>query len=303
MKAYRFRIPLTSPLNLKGIVYSHREGVLLERDGRWAEASPLPGFNAETIEDVIDALRGKQDPPPSLRFALSSLESAVVSTLGVPWNFLLLGDHSRILSGVEQCLVHQCRAVKLKVGRSDLHSEIELVRTIRDRLPSNVCLRLDANKAWSMDEATSFVNSISDLYVEYIEEPLQDSSLLEELYAETGVQYALDETLLHVDSFEKWPNASAMICKPTIIGGRDAVRRLADSGKPVVFSAAFESGVGISRIVQLAAEFSPTLAAGLDTLDWLSSDLLFESPQKKEGMFYVGGEPKVDINQLERIEI
>ena len=86
-------------------------------------------------------------------------------------------------------------------------------------------------------------------------------------------------------------------------GGREAIGRLARTGKPIVFSAAFESGVGISLIAQLAAEFSPQLAAGLDTLDWLANDLLIESPTKRDGLFSIASEPVVDTSRLERIEL
>ena len=289
MNAYRFQIPLLSPLKLKDQTHNQREGVLLERDGQWAEASPLPGFSAETIDDVIAALRGTQDAPPSLKFALSAL--------------LLLGDRDRVLAGVEKCVDDKCRAAKLKVGNREVHAAISLVREVRELLPDNVQLRLDANQAWTLQDATRFCNTLDDIELEYIEEPLKDSSKLEELYARTEVKYALDETLLHHDSIDLWPNAAALICKPTILGGRETIERLAGSGKPIVFSAAFESGVGIARIVQLAAEFSPQFPAGLDTLDWLTDDLLQSSPEKRDGIFAITEEPNVDSTLLERFEL
>ena len=303
MKAWRFRIPLTKPLTLKGGTHHKRVGVLLERGGQWSEASPLPGFSHETIEDVVSALRGECEAPPSLKFALSALDDPFESPVEVPWNYLLIGDRQQVLEGVRTCRQSNCRAAKLKVGGRELHAAISLVREVRELLPKNVQLRLDANQAWTLQEATSFCSKTQDIDVEYIEEPLQDSSQLEKLYSRTGVKYALDETLLHEQCLDAWPNAAALICKPTILGGRKAVERLAATGKPIIFSAAFESGIGIARIVQLAAEFSPDMAAGLDTLDWLADDLLLESPEKKDGMFQVSGEPVADATQLERITL
>lgn len=303
MNAYRFSIPLTRPLKLKGKTYTTREGVVLERNGKWVEASPLPGFSSESIEDVLAALRGERANPKSLEFALSALNEPAIKQLEVPWNFLLLGDRERVMSGVDRCLQSRCPAAKLKVGRNDLPSEIELVKAVRERLPSDVQLRLDANQAWTLDEATMFVESIQGIDLEYIEEPLQDPRQLEQLFSQTGVRYALDETLSQHDDMGSWPNAAALICKPTILGGRPAVERLAATGKPITFTAAFESGVGITRIVQLAAEFSPDCAAGLDTLDWLEDDLLLQSPRKQHGIFTVVGEPMVDQKNLEPIKL
>ena len=307
MNAFRFKIPFTKPIALKGREYANREGILLEQDGQWAEASPLPGFSSETIEEVIAALRGEQAVPASLQFALQSLEEPITEPIKVPWNGLLLGDREQVLANVETCVQSGCRAAKLKVGRQDLEVEIGRVKEVRKRLPAQVRLRLDANQAWSLDEAVMFFQATNGLDLEYVEEPLQDARLLEELFSQTGAKYALDETLLGAklsdeSCLDPWPNAAALICKPTILGGRKSVEGLAGSGKPIVFSSAFESGIGVVRIAQLAAEFSPQLAAGLDTLDWLSEDLLLDSPQKQNEMFVVSPIMNVDMSRLEAIE-
>ncbi|MFN3189704.1 MAG: o-succinylbenzoate synthase [Aureliella sp.] len=303
VKAYRFRIKLVSELNLKGGLHRFREGVLLERDGYWAEASPLPGFSRESIGDVISALRGEQTPPASLRFAWTQLETPIKAPIEVPFNRLLLGDANTILDSLKQPSAASCPAVKLKVGRGNLHSELQLVRRVRDRLPQNTQLRLDANRAWTFEQAQEAAEHLSGIDLDYIEEPLTEPGRLEELHKLTGLRYALDETLIEGTNLSDWPNAVAMICKPTILGGRDAILRLADTGKPVVFSAAFESGIGIAHIVQLASEFSPHLPAGLDTLDWLSEDLLEISPTKNAGMLRFEQPPQARVIGLEPISL
>lgn len=303
IRAYRFCIPLARELTLKGKSYREREGILLESDGQWAEASPLPGFSTETIDEVIAALRGERLPPASVEFALESLQEPLRPPLRVPFNHLLLGDRVSVLENARRCAASSCQAVKLKVGRGTLDVDIQVIREVRECLPAATALRLDANQAWSFAEAISVLGQLSDLEIEYIEEPLQDASQLEALYAETGIRYALDETLLRETHLQAWPNAAALICKPTLLGGRKAVTRLAALGKPIVFSAAFESGVGIARLVQLASEFSPQIPAGLDTLDWLSQDLLRSSPSKSNGMFNFAELPTVDTSDLELIEL
>ncbi len=303
MNAYRFCIPLSRPLTLKGAAYAKREGVLIERDGKWAEASPLPGFSRDSIDDVIAALRGQQATSPSLQFALSALEEPAMKDAAVPWNYLLVGDRDQVMAGLDRCVASGVTTVKLKVGRDDLACDIELVKVVCERLPSHVRLRLDANQAWAIEQAERFIESLSGFNFEYIEEPLQNPHQLEDLFSKTGVPYALDETLTDNDQIDAWPNAAALICKPTILGGRTVVEKLAATGKPITFTAAFESGVGVARIVQLAAEFSPNNAAGLDTLDWLKDDLLLTSPEKRDGIMTFLGEPKVDPSKLESIAL
>ena len=301
MRAFRFRIPFKNPTLLKGQIYSDRQGVLLERNGQWSEASPLPGFSPETIDEVIAGLRGKQKPPASLRFALSALEEPFIASLSVPYNFLLLSAAEKVAERVTECRLSNCQAVKIKVGQGSLEADIELVKKVRQALPADTELRLDANQAWDFEEAVSFMESLEDLDFQYIEEPLRDPLRLEELYRLTGVQYALDESLVAANDLAPWPNAAAFICKPTLLGGRRAVEELARSGKPIVFSAAFESGVGIMRIMQLAAEFSPTIPAGLDTLAWLADDLLLGSLQQEEGR--ITAPRQIDVNTIELEEI
>ena len=309
MNAYRFTIPLNRPLVLKGQTYTTRDGVLLERDGDWAEASPLPGFSSESVEDVIAALRDQSSDaeknPASLAFALSALQTPIVGRLEVPLNLLLMGDRDRVLASAKSVTVSDCDAVKLKVGRGELAADIQLVRQVRELLPERVRLRLDANQAWELEQACRFADALEGVELEYIEEPLRDPNQLEELFARTGIRYALDETLLGTGSetlLEKWPHTAALICKPTLLGGRSAIESLMATGKLLVFSSAFESGIGIARIMQLAAEFSPEIPAGLDTLDWMTECLLLNSPQKNGGCLMLES-CVVDAAKLERIEL
>jgi len=304
MRAFRFQLPLVRTLTLKGASHTHREGILLERDGQWSEASPLPGFSEESIEEVVTALRGDAEPPASLRFALQALNEPLPNPMSVPVNYLLQGDREFILNLAESLSQQPvCSAVKLKVGRNDLQSDVQLVRHVRSQLRDDIELRLDANQAWNFAKAIEFTRAISDIDYAYIEEPLQDASRLEELFAASGVRYALDETLLSRTSLDAFPYASALICKPTILGGRSAVERLAETGKPIVFSAAFESGIGVARIVQLAAEFSPNVAAGLDTISWIDGDVLQKPLQITDGFCTASEKMSVNLERLERIEL
>ncbi len=59
---YRFRLPLTGPLVLRGATLEHREGLLLRLEGEdgasgWGEASPLPGFSRESLPDAARDLQ------------------------------------------------------------------------------------------------------------------------------------------------------------------------------------------------------------------------------------------------------
>ena len=144
-----------------------------------------------------------------------------------------------------------------------------------------VSLRLDANRAWSYDEALAFVRALpAALPLAYIEEPCRDVADTLQLAQSGRVPIALDESLLGLndEGLAQLKGLSAYVIKPTLCGGLSGAARLARAARqsdaePVV-SAAFESGVGIRALVYLANELmTPGLAAGLDTWQWLVDDV------------------------------
>jgi len=179
----------------------------------WGDAAPLPGFSTETLDTAVDAgrqlasdltgLEGSDGPPldvvardlvetpplpPSVRFAAESalLEArAKVSGLSptdvlrenypdVSLNALLAADTPDLAARARELRRNGYRAVKLKVGRRSLDGDIERVRTVRDALGEDAALRLDANRAWSFEEAVTFADQLRDDAVAYVEEPLSE---------------------------------------------------------------------------------------------------------------------------------
>ncbi|HET7270913.1 MAG TPA: o-succinylbenzoate synthase [Rubrobacter sp.] len=58
---YRYRLPFTKPLTLKGVTLDHREGLLVRLTGGegsegWGETAPLPGFSGESLDEAAAQL-------------------------------------------------------------------------------------------------------------------------------------------------------------------------------------------------------------------------------------------------------
>ncbi len=56
-KVYRYKLPFSGPLVLKGMTLHHREGFILELSDEtgnegWGEVSPLPGFSRESLDEA-----------------------------------------------------------------------------------------------------------------------------------------------------------------------------------------------------------------------------------------------------------
>lgn len=193
---------------------------------------------------------------------------------------LLMGEADAVLDRAERLVRDGYRTLKLKVGRRDLDADVELVNGVRGRVGAGIALRLDANRAWTDDEARRFAEGIAGAGIDYVEEPLRAPAGLPALWLDTGLPIALDETLAVPEGaalLRGW--AEAAVLKPTVLGGLAATLRWARQARQVgvrpVLSAAFESGVGLRGVAALAAATGAE-AVGLDPYRRLAGDVLGE---------------------------
>lgn len=199
----------------------------------------------------------------------------------LPLNALLMGAPDAVMRGAEDTRKRGFAVAKLKVGRQPVEDDIRLVQAARKRLGPDVRLRLDANRAWSLDEGRAFAEGIDPRWIEYVEEPVADLSDLNDFVAASGLPVALDETVQEraPEDLEPFKVASAIIVKPTLIGGIGSQRYWVEAAQrqsmATVYSAAFESGVGTRHLIALASALgTPDVPVGFDTYRWLGDDLI-----------------------------
>lgn len=334
-QVYRYELPLRRPVPLPGGAITERRGLLLRLEGPegvagWGEAAPLPGFSKERLEDAAAALthaaralRGTNLPiptgllnecplPPSVSFAVeSACLNLAAARQGVPMyqmitdtpptrillNALLHGSREAVLEKAGTLAGLGYRAAKLKTGGADWRAAAAWVGEARAALGDAMTLRLDANRAWDLPDAVAFAKAVAGCNIEYIEEPLRDPRLLPDFHGDTGMDYALDETLQELGDaafaadnapgdtldasrvlYRVIRGARACVWKPTLFHFPNISACIARGGllgRPIVISAAYESGLGIATLAQYAAAFSgPDTPVGLDTYAWLAQDLL-----------------------------
>jgi o-succinylbenzoate synthase len=305
IRIFRFDLPFVSSVYLKGRAETIRSGLLirLEDETRrftWGEASPLPGFSRESLDQAtreLQAIRARLSSlsrgaatiinrvahcAPSVRFAVESACEALggaIERLPVQMAGLLDGEMEIVLREARRLKLAGYVACKLKVGRIDVDSDARRVRAVAEALGPGVALRLDANRAWSMEQAETFYDRTADCAIEYVEEPLVDAHELPALVARRGVPVALDETLteLQPGDLRQHAYATAFVIKPTLTGWNRALEfalEAADLGRRPVLSASYESGVGMRHLIALAGR--PAFAgipAGLDTYRRLAADV------------------------------
>jgi len=286
----------------------------------WGDAAPLPAYSSERIADVekelAKALRRLPDmeigseadargvaswrvlgaSSPSvlcgLETALMGLVQAGGSESSAPTdlagfrmpvrvNGLLAGPRDRVLQDLRTLVDEGYGTFKLKLGRSSLADDVDITRTVRSLLDKRAALRLDANRAWSLQDAIRFGKEVGAEGIAYLEEPLSHPSGLPAFFEATGISVALDESVrdLAPEELEGRKDVAAVVLKPTLLGGLSRARRWAEKAveldlTPVV-SSSFESGVGILGLARLASSFRrPEVAVGIDTYRWLAQDVI-----------------------------
>ena len=171
---------------------------------------------------------------------------------------------------------------KLKVGVTGFEEDLARVRRIIEQC-TRLTLRLDANGAWTPDDALCMLWSLPRSRVELIEQPVADENLpgLLKRYDGCGPRIAADEScagLEQVRALIRSGGLGAIVVKPSVVGGLLPAAGLFELALrhevQVVISNLMESAVARRAIAQLAAAW-PELPGphGLATGQWLADDL------------------------------
>ncbi|MBS1895236.1 MAG: mandelate racemase/muconate lactonizing enzyme family protein [Actinobacteria bacterium] len=183
---------------------------------------------------------------------------------------------------------------KLKVGAGD---DIAQVEAVRAALGPRAKIRLDANAAWSPDEASRILAAIEPLGIELVEQPVETIAEAADLAWRTRIPLAGDESIVTAADARESVAASAFGItgvKLSKVGGIEAGEEIAAIMRTYVASA-LDGPVGIAigrRLAEWVDARTPAeerLAHGLATRRLfaetiaaeecpLEGDLLHESP-------------------------
>jgi o-succinylbenzoate synthase len=152
---------------------------------------------------------------------------------------------------------------KLKVGAGAVDEDLERISAVAGVLPRSGCLRLDANRAWSLAEAKRvFARLPAAAVVDFVEEPLAEAkpASLDELRRECGLRIALDESIDTAERLDRMVEAGALdvlVLKAARLGGLRAALWLAERARALgidaVVTDSLEGPIGMSAAVELAA--------------------------------------------------
>ncbi len=296
------------------------------------ECAPLPKLSCDDLPDYDAVLRRHCDDVctrggidveslrevPSMLFGLETAwlqlhrggSTALSDTPfargeeGIPINGLVwMGDFDTMAARLEQKLTQGFSCVKIKIGAIDFCDEMSLIRRLRDRYGSDrIELRVDANGAFSTDEAMDKLQQLAVNDIHSIEQPImagqwQDMARLCEL---SPLPIALDEELIGVNKPDEKQRLldtirpRYIILKPSLHGGmagcREWVALARERGIGSWITSALESNVGLNAVAHLAAElYGPaiTMPQGLGTGQLFTDNIDMPITIKKDKLWYL----------------
>jgi o-succinylbenzoate synthase len=262
-----------------------REAVLLRGPAGWGEFAPFTEYDdaeaARWLACAVEAGWGLGDGDGGAGWPAPVRDA-------VPVNATVPAIPADQVAGL-LARFDGCRTAKVKVAEAGqgLADDVDRVAAVRDVLGPDGRIRVDANGAWTVDEAVTALRALGRYRLEYAEQPCAEVEGLRALrtaLARAGldVLVAADESVRKAEDPLRVAVAGAadvVMVKVAPLGGVRAAlavaQRLgAEHGLPVVVSSAIDTSVGLAAGVALAAAL-PELPydCGLGTASLLAGDV------------------------------
>jgi L-alanine-DL-glutamate epimerase-like enolase superfamily enzyme len=269
------------------------------------EAAPLESYDGVRTADVLAALEdcrpllGEWDGDPATRAELlAACRSRAVLPHAVAAIDLALWDHSGRRAGApvwklldaasappvevnatigasdragaarEAAAARAAgfRCVKVKVGIGDDAGRLAAVRAT---VGPDLAIRIDANGAWSVLEATAALRALAPVGIECCEEPVHGLAELSQVSAQTAVPVALDESAALPGALTE-RHAAVACLKVARCGGItgliEAAAAARGAGYEIYLASTLDGPLGIAAALHAAAVIRPDRASGLATL-------------------------------------
>jgi L-alanine-DL-glutamate epimerase-like enolase superfamily enzyme len=231
------------------------------------EAVPLSLRGGVTIADVVRELEELEDvrnAPEGLSLpALCAVTTAAIDLkekqeADDAWHApvkcnatLVSGEPAAVAKEAEAWAADGFETFKLKVGTGD---DVAQVRAVREAVGEAARIRLDANAAWSLDEATEILAAVEPLGIELVEQPVATIGEAAELAKRTRIWLAGDESIVTLADAEEAVRADSFSVtgvKLSKVGGFELGREIAGRMRSYVASA-LDGPVGIAISRRLA---------------------------------------------------
>ncbi|MCC8144753.1 MAG: o-succinylbenzoate synthase [Tannerellaceae bacterium] len=198
---------------------------------------------------------------------------------GIPINGLIwMQDYTHMLEQIKQKIASGFKCIKVKIGAIRFEEELALLRYIRQHFTaSDIAIRVDANGAFTVEEAFTKLEQLAGLDIHSIEQPIRAGQWNEmaELVAMSPLPIALDEELIGINDpagkrkLLETIRPHYIILKPSLhggfLGGNEWIELAEANAVDWWITSALESNIGLNAIAQWCGTFSNPLPQGLGT--------------------------------------
>ncbi len=290
------------------------------------EISPISGLSSDPINLINQTLtqfckfvNEGNDPTrfdlqafPSIKFglecALRQVEQKQAHLLypseftegksGIAINGLIWSGSSQyIIEQVNQKMNAGFPCIKMKIGALPFDEEITILKEIRSIYPC-VEIRLDANGAFSANEALKKIETLAHFDIHSIEQPIAPKQIdhMAFLCSRSPIPIALDEELIGITKAEEkiklleTIRPTYIILKPTLLGGffqSEEWIKIADK-IPIGWwiTSSLESNIGLNALAQWTYHLAPNKVHGLGTGKIYNNNITSPLYIEKGRLFY-----------------
>jgi o-succinylbenzoate synthase len=245
--------------------------IQLGKDQLWGALIEFPSIQFG-VEMAFQSLQSKT---PFLLFPSEFTEGAKsIQINGLVW----MGEAAFMKQQIEEKLAEGFACVKLKIGAIDFATELGLLQYIRQHFtPEQVEIRVDANGAFTVNEALDKITQLYEFKLHSIEQPIQKNNTdrMAELCENSPLPIALDEELIGVFKMEDKERLlqkikpQYIILKPSFVGGfRGTQEWISVAEKHKIewwITSALESNIGLNAIAQWTFLQQNLMPQGLGT--------------------------------------
>lgn len=211
---------------------------------------------------------------------------------GLVW----MGDEDFMLKQVDEKIAAGFTTIKLKIGALDFNQELQLLKSIRSKYaPKDIEIRVDANGAFTSENALEKLQELSRFIISSIEQPIKPKQwdAMAYLCEHSPIPIALDEELIGIFKVQdkikliEHIKPRYLILKPSLIGGiagcNQWIQLVSQHRIGWWITSALESNIGLNAIAQYTFNLGNTLPQGLGTGGLFTNN--FESPLQVENGF------------------
>jgi L-Ala-D/L-Glu epimerase len=315
----RLSIPFREPFVAASGVIAARELLLLrveDDDGAvgWGEAAPFEPYDGVPLDAVARALVDGDagGAPPQARAAREMARLDLEArrdgrAVGEPGaeaiavnRTLAAGPPEEVARSAADGVRAGFACFKVKVGLPD---DAERVAAVRAAIGPWPALRVDANAAWTVDEAVAAIAALREHDLELVEQPCPTLDELAAVRRAAGVPIAADESIASADDVRAAAAAGAcdvVNVKLAPSGGfeaaRAAIAAAREHGLEPFISSTLDGPWGIAAALQLAASERLSMACGLATLELFDARIARALPPPRRGLMAVPQGPGLGVS-------